>query len=228
MPARTPTFDLDDAPVADDVGAPTPGLRERKKLETRQALADAAIELFARQGFDETTVEDIAAAVDVSPRTFHRYFPRKEDVVFAESVGRLDRFRRRLAEHADEPTVLGAVRRSATEIAAEYRVAPDRERARSQLIGSTPALRAYNLGRYDEWAAAISAHAAEAVGEEPTDRWPALFGACAMAAFTTATRRWATNPGVDLSAEYDAVLALLDGIDRPRTSPRAADTESHR
>ena len=59
------------------------GLRERKKLRTRTTLIEAAADLCIRQGFDNTTVDQIAAAADVSPRTFSRYFPTKDAVVAA-------------------------------------------------------------------------------------------------------------------------------------------------
>jgi AcrR family transcriptional regulator len=71
---------------ADDA---TLGLRERKKRQTRQHIRQCAMNLFTAKGYAETTVDDIAAAADVSPRTFFRYFPTKESVVVADDLDEL-------------------------------------------------------------------------------------------------------------------------------------------
>lgn len=70
----------------DEVGTtptPGPGRRERKVAETRRSILEHARRLFEAQGYAETTVEQIAAAADVAPRTFFRYFPTKESLLFA-------------------------------------------------------------------------------------------------------------------------------------------------
>lgn len=92
------------------------GLRERKKLRTRQAIAAAAMRLFAEHGYDETTIAEIAAAADVSPRTFFSYFPSKEDVVFADVDDRLAEVRRRLTSRLAGESPLETIRRSVVDV----------------------------------------------------------------------------------------------------------------
>src|SRR5215208_2442716 len=75
----------------------TPGLRERKKQQTRQAIADTARRLFSERGFDAVTVAEVARAADVSEKTVFNYFPTKEDLFYS----RLEAF---------EDELLGAVR----------------------------------------------------------------------------------------------------------------------
>src|SRR5579864_6433182 len=62
-----------------------PGLRERKKQKTREAIQREAVRLFQENGYEETTIEHIAAAVEISPSTFFNYFPTKEDVVLYDA-----------------------------------------------------------------------------------------------------------------------------------------------
>ena len=69
--------------MAEVWGVPTLGLRERKKQRTRATLIDAAVELCERQGYEHTTVDQIAAIADVSPRTFSRYFATKDAIALA-------------------------------------------------------------------------------------------------------------------------------------------------
>src|SRR3954451_3529454 len=64
-------------------------LRDRKRARTRQALIDAATELFARKGYDETTIADIAAAAEIGTRTFFSYFASKEELLFPEADVRI-------------------------------------------------------------------------------------------------------------------------------------------
>jgi len=136
-------------------GHSSTGLRERKKARTREALSEAAIARFARQGFDGTTVEEIAEACEVSPRTFFRYFPTKEDVLFADAAARRERLLSVIAERpVGEPafTALCAAMRTLT---ADYRDDRDALVARSKIVAASPHLQAYKAEHQHGWEADV-------------------------------------------------------------------------
>src|SRR5437764_11317663 len=85
-------------------------LRERKKLATRRALRRAAFDLVTERGFAHVTVEDIAKAADVSPRTFFNYFPSKEAALFGTDPERIPMLRERLVRTAPGQPALAALR----------------------------------------------------------------------------------------------------------------------
>jgi AcrR family transcriptional regulator len=131
------------------------GLRERKKARTREALQEAAMGLFTRQGFDGTTVEEIADACEVSPRTFFRYFPTKEDVLFADADTRRDCLLAVLADQpADTPT-FAALQAAMNALAANYRNDRAALVARFEVVQESPQLQAYKAQHQHGWEAAV-------------------------------------------------------------------------
>ncbi|TDC99358.1 TetR family transcriptional regulator [Nonomuraea deserti] len=126
------------------------GMRERKKRRTREALIAAAVELFRRQGYEVTTVAQIAAAADVSTRTFFLHFPTKEDVVLADADTRVELAVRIIEERgADEslPDVLAtAVQRMISEVAGSD-LATGMADVRVQLMLTVPELQARMMRR---------------------------------------------------------------------------------
>ncbi|MDP9357418.1 MAG: TetR family transcriptional regulator [Chloroflexota bacterium] len=140
-------------------------LRERNRERTEQEIEAAAMALFAARGFDGTTVEQIAAAAGVSPRTFFRYFPAKEDVVFRDHATAVARLRAALAATDPHEPPLRRVRRAVLAVQAPGRH-PDMEVARARLVSEVPALRArfYNLA--EEFEAAVAEVLVEDLGQD--------------------------------------------------------------
>lgn len=125
------------------------GLRELKKQRTRQQLVETAVRLFDQRGYEVTTVGEIAAAVEVSPATFYKYFPSKEDLLFADGSARVELLARALDEppagRAPAEALVAAVERLLT--SPDWSLTPDSELVpvRARLIASVPALRARAL-----------------------------------------------------------------------------------
>ena len=129
------------------------GLRERKKERTRQVIIESAWELFLKKGYDATTVEEIAEAAVISRRTFFRYFPNKEAVVFHESPDRLSYFRSLLARGGKG---FEAVNHACLEIARHYEANKEAVVEEYKLIKSSATL-IMREGEIDrEWMVAIA------------------------------------------------------------------------
>jgi AcrR family transcriptional regulator len=133
--------------VAEVRGEPALGLRERKKQRTRASLIDAAVELCERQGFERTTVDQIAAIADVSPRTFSRYFATKDAIALALIDEALDKTAAVLADQPTDISHFEALRRSYVTMYTNTKTAPpgeltaERMMCTVRIIMSSPALR---------------------------------------------------------------------------------------
>jgi len=126
----------------------TGGLRERKKQRTRQALVSAATELFERHGYEATTVADIAAAAEVSTRTFFSYFPSKEAVLFADAAERVAVALETIADRgaADRPVDV-LIRAIDQAVGSNVELLGRLGHVRVDLMHSTPTLRGHMAGQ---------------------------------------------------------------------------------
>lgn len=194
------------------------GRRERKKEETRDALVAAAVSLFAERGFEATTVEDIAEVADVSSRTFHRYFPVKEDVLFADAEAKLASFEESLAARPADETVLESLRNSAYVLADWILEHPELELARHRLVESSTVVRAHGLRHTNEWARVVAEHAARRLRLDAADALPQLLGACTVAVLRTAGQQWAAHPATDLARQIDRGFDLIGHLADATTS----------
>ncbi|MCA9774568.1 MAG: TetR family transcriptional regulator [Myxococcales bacterium] len=183
-------------------------LRERKKAQTREALAEAALELFAARGFEAVTVDEITGAADVSRRTFFRYFPTKEAVVFPHHGERLARFRENLRRGLGEGTPFEAVRGALLALAREY-MANRREMVFQQrIIETSPGLIARERELDLQWETAIAETLAR--GETDDGRARILAGAL-MGAARAMLREWFAADGrSDLVRMGDEALDLIE------------------
>lgn len=185
------------------------GLRERKKERTRRLLADVALDLFETRGFDRTTVDDIAAAADVSPRTFFRYFAAKDEAVFDRAADVEDQFRALLASRPSDEPLLVSLREIGTALIGGELVEEDRVRRVLALVRTQPALRSRYDGLMAIIEADLTAWAADRLGVPPSDLRPRLIAAAVLAARRVAMDIWLESPDEDLAHQVARAIDLL-------------------
>jgi AcrR family transcriptional regulator len=205
------------------------GLRERKKRHTRDALIDAAFDLFARKGFEATTVDEIAAACMVSSRTFFRYFASKDDVALGPVDDQFTRaFELFEARPAGEP-VLTALRAAMvgtlrTCEAGGSDLSPERFALLVRVLQSSPGLAARNVEQCTARMAELAQKVAARMGVDAgTDPRPALVAAVVMCAVQTACGAWREQePDTPSSVLVERAFTLLEGGINYPAAPRPA------
>lgn len=183
--------------------------RGRPPGTSRRELELIALRLFTDRGFDNTTIEQIAAEAGVSKRTFFRYFSSKASVLWSEFDHEVEVIRAALAEVPPEVPMMEAIRRAV--VAANHYGPQDvpELRLRMNLIGLVPALQFSAALHYDAWERAISEFAATRIGQPADSLYPLTVGRATLAACRAAYERWSARADADLTFYLNATLAAL-------------------
>lgn len=200
----------------------SPGLRDRKKQRTRQTIEKVALRLFEEQGFDGTTIDQIAAAAEIAPRTFFHYFPSKEDVVLADYASRLDRIEAALKANPADQAPWPALRGAFLSVASDYETEREGLLRRFRIIQDSPSVAARNLQIQADWEDAVTEAVAGWLGVDPSrDIRPRLIAGAALAAMRVSLRRWLTDEGSSRLPDhiaycFDLTETGLGQVSRPK------------
>jgi AcrR family transcriptional regulator len=188
----------------------SPGLRERKKAKTRRTIQEHALRLFAEQGYDATTVDQIAEAAEISPSTFFRYFATKEDVVIEDDYDPL-LIRAFVAQPLSLSPVSAfrlAIREAFTQV---YQADHEQILQRTKLQLQIPALRARLMTTQLNTANALTVAAADRYGRGVNDLQIQTFAGAVIGALVPALMRWVESDGKESLPDLtDAGLAHLE------------------
>jgi AcrR family transcriptional regulator len=199
---------------------PAGGLRERKKQKTREAIQREAMRLFEKQGYDETTIEQIAEAADISPSTFFNYFPTKEDVVIFDRYDPI-MASMLLSRPADEP--LSVTVRAAMQGLARV-IQPDRDivLARAKLGLEVPALRARFWGEVERARDLIAGIIAARSGRDAADFEIRVLAMAIVTVSFEGSLEWIRQDGrgdmMDLATQAMDMVRLGDRLDELATT----------
>jgi AcrR family transcriptional regulator len=186
-----------------------PGLRARKKVQTRLALARAAMRLFEERGFAATTVDDIAAAANVSRRTFFRYFTTKEEVFVVDPQGKLDALHVALADGPPGEPTIAALRRGLLALAATY-FDPELLRAEARVAYKEPDVAAAALAYQVRWEDTLAEEVAADLGVDIAgDPRPRIVAHTTVAVMRAGIAAWFQDGG-----SGDVVAYVADTFDR--------------
>jgi AcrR family transcriptional regulator len=194
-----------------EVVTPPIGLRERKKAQTYDAIVSAALDLFERDGYDATTVEDIAEAADVSPRTFFRYFDAKVDVIMMHKGDRGGELDQLIAARPDDEGPVEAVRHVMRDVLGPMLTEDPVTNRQLRIMLTTPSLRALARDHFNEHEDEMARVFANRLGVDENTLRPHVIAAAVGITMWTVINRWvADDRAVDeLVPMIDEGFALL-------------------
>jgi AcrR family transcriptional regulator len=200
---------------------PPAGLRERKKIKLRRTIQAEALRLFETQGYEQTTVEQIAEAAETSTTTFYRYFPTKEDVVLDDDYDPI--VEATIASRPAGEALTDTFRAAADAVAAASETDQDNNLARLSLIATSPALDARYAGEQRKSIDLIARLLADRTGRTAGDYQVQLTAAAFIAVMFTANQRWAADRGAAplrtlVDQAVTTVQPLLAALEHPARS----------
>ncbi len=196
----------------------TEGLRERKKEETRRALSSAALRLARQLGPDGVTIEAIAEAAGVSPRTFFNYFPSKDDAIVGVAPAEASELVRDLVDQPDDATPLEALRGMCLAAVPRLELTADDLWARHQLMQEHPSLAARRNAAFAEVERRLAGEIARRTGRDlESDLYPTLVVTAASGALKAAVSVWQERGRRDPLAELidEAFQTIASGFALP-------------
>ena len=183
-----------------------PGLRERKKQETRDTIARVALRLFVERGYEHTTLADIAEAANVSKRTIFSYFESKEDILFCDEPVFFAQMKQALEQRPPEQTTIDALRAFFGTIAS----LDETGKLRKQIIASDESLRHSERARSGRFEELLVQSIAKDLGTDGNDIRPNLVAASMTAAFSNVRDRLEAQSGGPI--DHEQAMAILDEV----------------
>jgi AcrR family transcriptional regulator len=182
----------------------------RWEPNARGRLAQAAMALYAEQGFDQTTVAEIAARAGLTERTFFRHFADKREVLFYGAESALDLLARGVADAPAPATPMEAASAAFEAISAMIQQDPERARVRTAIVAGHEELRERELIKLSAFASTVARALRDRGTAEPA---ASLAAEAAVAVFKVAFERWISDPGrMDLAGTFRESMAELRGV----------------